>query len=125
MSLCTRLRAFLPCTRINVATPPAISSARSVAQHQHCGDSTGSPARNPANLPRRAHSCPSLPYLTNGVLNFSGGVVPLVLALWDEETLRIQREEKVHVEVHNQRRVQEEEMESWQLVEFVVRLGWS
>ena len=44
------------------------------------------------------------------------GVVPLVLALWDEESDRMDKEEKVHVEVHNQRRLREEEMESSQLV---------
>jgi hypothetical protein len=48
------------------------------------------------------------------------GAVALILKLWDQETDRINKEEREHVEVHNQRRLQEEEMESSQLVDFVV-----
>ena len=39
-----------------------------------------------------------------------------MLALWDEESDRMDKEEKVHLEVNNQRRLREEEMESSQLV---------
>jgi hypothetical protein len=53
------------------------------------------------------------------------GVVPLVLALWDEESDRMDKEEKVHVEVHNQRRLREEEMESSQLVSFFGGRFWA
>ena len=47
------------------------------------------------------------------------GVIPLLLNLWDNETARIETEEKEHIEVHNVRRLREDEMESAQLVEFV------
>jgi hypothetical protein len=48
------------------------------------------------------------------------GAVALILKLWDQETDRINKEEREHMEMHNQRRMQEEEMESSQLVDYVV-----
>jgi hypothetical protein len=43
----------------------------------------------------------------------------MLLGLWEGEVVRIEAEDKQYIEVHNQRRQREHEMESAQMVEFV------
>jgi hypothetical protein len=44
------------------------------------------------------------------------GVVPLLLSLWDQAARRAEEEDSLHMEVNNERRMREEEMESWQVL---------
>jgi hypothetical protein len=44
------------------------------------------------------------------------GVVPMLLSLWDQAAGRAEEEDSLHIEVNNERRMREEEMESWQVL---------
>ena len=42
--------------------------------------------------------------------------MPLLLSLWDQAARRAEEEDSLNIEVNNERRMREEEMESWQVL---------